>query len=599
MQAKLGYRSPPMGRSGRSGAMHVAKIERRYRGRTYRSYLLRRTYREDGKVKHETLGNLSHLPAPTLELIRRALRGETLVAPNEGFAIRRSRLHGHVAAVLGTLKKLGLDRRLAARRSPERDRAVALIAARVLAPDSKLATARALDAQSATSTLGELLGLGSVEAEDLYAALDWLEARQEKIEKTLAARHLHDGTLVLYDVSSSYFEGRTCPLAAIGHSRDGKKGSLQIVFGLLCNAAGCPVAVEVYAGNTGDPTTLRNQIAKVRARFGLERVVFVGDRGLLTSARIREELAPVSGLDWISALRAEQIRALARKGGPLQPSLFDRTDLAEIAHPDYPGERLIACFNPLLAAERARKREALLQATERELEKVAEATRRAKRALRGKDRIGLRVGKVLGRFKMAKHFALTITNTALTYRRKPEAIEAEAALDGIYVLRTSVAKGLLGTEDTVRAYKDLAQVERAFRCLKTVDLQVRPIHHRLEARVRAHVFLCMLAYYVEWHLRQAWAPLLFAEDDPEGARRRRGSPVQPAVRSPRSEDKASSKKTPDGETVHRFRGLLDHLATLTKNTIQPAGELPAFDQLADPTPLQRKAFDLLGIPIPV
>jgi hypothetical protein len=579
--------------------MHVAKIERRYRGRVYRSYLLRRTYRQDGRVKHETLGNLSHLPASTLELIRRALRGETLVAPHESFAILRARPHGHVAAVLGTLEQLGLDRVLAARRSPERDRAVALITARVLAPDSKLATARGLDGESATSTLGERLGLETVEAEDLYAALDWLGARQAKIEKALAKRHLHDGTLVLYDVSSSYFEGRTCPLARIGHSRDGKKGTLQIVFGLLCNAEGCPVAVEVYAGNTGDPTTLKDQIEKVRTRFGLSRVVFVGDRGLLTSARIREELAPVEGLDWVSALRAEQIRKLAEDEGPLQRSLFDETDLAEIQHPDFPGERLIACFNPWLAEERARKREALLQATERELEKVAAATRREKRALRGQDKIGLRVGKGLGRFKMAKHFEITITDTSFIYARKQEAIAAEAALDGIYVLRTSVPKEVLGAEGTVRAYKDLAKVERAFRCLKTVDLHVRPIHHRLEGRVRAHVFLCLLAYYVEWHLRKAWAPLLFAEDDPEGARRRRGSPVKPATRSASSEDKALTKKTPAGETVHRFRGLLGHLATLTKNTIQPAGDLPTFDRLSLPTPLQQKAFDLLGIPIPL
>jgi hypothetical protein len=500
--------------------------------------------------------------------------------------------------VLGTLQQLGLDRALAPRRSPERDRAVALIAARVLDPDSKLATARALSAESATSTLGERLGLGSVEAEDLYAAMDWLGERQEKVEKGLATRHLHDGTLVLYDVSSSYVEGRHCPLARIGHSRDGQKGSLQIVFGLLCNAQGCPVAVEVYPGNTGDPTTLRDQIEKVRSRFGLARVVFVGDRGLLTSARIREELAPVEGLDWISALRSEQIRKLAE--GPLQPSLFDETDLAEITHPDFPGERLVACKNPLLAAERARKREALLQATERELEQVVWATQRAKRPLRGPDRIGLRVGRVLGRFKMAKHFTLQITPTTFSYARKAEAIALEAALDGIYVLRTSVGKDVLGPEDTVRAYKDLARVERAFRCLKTVDLQVRPIHHRLEERVRAHVFLCMLAYYVEWHMRQRLAPLLFAEDDPQGARARRGSPVKPATRSARADAKAETKRTADDDLpVHRFRGLLAHLATLTKNTIQPDGDLPSFDQLSVPTPIQQRAFDLLEVPIPV
>jgi hypothetical protein len=561
--------------------------------------LLRESYREGGRVRKRTLANLSHLPDATIEGLRRVLRGDTVVAANDAFSIERSRPHGHVAAVLGTLKKLGLDRLLAARRSPQRDRAVALIVARVLAPNSKLATARALDAQSATSTLGEMLGLETVEAEDLYQAMDWLEARQAKVEKALAKRHLHDGTLVLYDVSSSYFEGRSCPLAAIGHSRDGKKGSLQIVFGLLCNADGCPVAVEVYAGNTGDPTTLQDQIEKVRTRFGLSRVVFVGDRGLLTSARIREELAPVDGLDWVSALRAEQIRKLAQDDGPLQPSLFDQTDLAEIRHPDFPGERLIACFNPLLAGERARKREDLLQATERELEKVAAATRREKRALRGQDQIGLRVGKVLGRFKMAKHFEITITETSFSYERKQKTIAAEARLDGIYVLRTSVSNKVLGAEDTVRTYKDLAKVERAFRCLKTVDLHVRPIHHRLEPRVRAHVFVCMLAYYVEWHMRQAWAPLLFAEDDPADAAQRRGSPVQPAVRSQSAEDKASRKATPDGETVHRFRGLLDHLATLTRNTIQPAGDLPAFDRLTVPTPLQQKAFDLLDLPIPV
>ena len=338
--------------------------------------LLREGWREGHRVRKRTLANLSDWSPQKVEALRRLLRDEPLVAPSEAFAVQRSRPHGHVAAVIGTIKKLGLDRLLASRRRPERDRVVALIAARVLAPDSKLATARALDANSATSTLGEMLGLETVEAEDLYAAMDWLEARQAKIEKALAKRHLHDGTLVLYDVSSSYFEGRSCPLAAIGHPRDRKKGKLQIVFGLLCNAEGCPVAVEVYAGNTGDPTTLKDQIEKVRTRFGLSRVVFVGDRGLLTSARIREELAPVEGLDWVSALRAEQIRKLAEDGGPLQMSLFDKTDLAEITHPDFPGERLVACMNPLLAAERARKREDLLQATERELEKVAAATRR-------------------------------------------------------------------------------------------------------------------------------------------------------------------------------------------------------------------------------
>lgn len=579
----------------RGNAVHVVTTTRRYKGRTYKNHLLRRSYREGDKVKNETVGNLSHLPEEIVELIRRALRGESFVSADEAFQIVRSRPHGHVAAVLGTLEKLGLDRLIGSRRSAERDRCVAMIAGRVLTPGSKLATVRQLSGESATSTLGEQLSLGEVEVEDFYAAMDWLLERQAKIERALAKRHLSNGTLVLYDVSSSYLEGRHCPLARIGHSRDGKKGSLQIVYGLLCNADGCPVAVEVYAGNTGDPTTLADQIDKVRVRFGLERVVFVGDRGLLTSARINEELRPVEGLDWISALRTEQIRTLASDGGPLQLSLFDTTDLAEIRHPDFPDERLIACLNPLLKAERARKREDLLQATERELDKIVAATERGKRALHGKDQIGLRVGRVLNRHKVGKHFELTITDTTFRYARKQTAIAAEARLDGIYVLRTSVPRGVLSAEDTVRAYKGLAAVERAFRCLKTVDLHIRPIYHRLGDRVRAHVFLCMLAYYVEWHMRQALAPLLFAEDDRDAAERRRGSPVQPATPSESAEAKAASKRTHDDHPVHHFRGLLDHLATLTRNTIQPQGDLPNFDQLTVPTPLQRRVFDLLAV----
>ena len=583
----------------RGTAVHVVTTTRRYKGRVYKTHLLRRSYREGGKVRNETLGNLSHLPEEVIELIRRALRGETLLPAEAVFQIIRSRPHGHVAAVLGTLKKLGLDRILASRPSVERDRCVALIVARVLAPGSKLATARALHQETATSTLGEVLNLDPVEADDLYEAMDWLIQRQPKIEQALAKRHLSNGTLVLYDVTSSYFEGRHCSLARIGHSRDGKKGSLQIVYGLLCNAAGCPVAVEVYEGNTADPRTLADQIQKVRQRFGLDRVVFVGDRGLLTSARIDEELRPVEGLDWISALRSEQIRKLAGDGGPLQRSLFDTTDLAEIRHPDFPGERLIACRNPLLEAERARKREDLLRATERELDKIAAATRREKRALRGKDRIGVRVGKVLNRFKVAKHFELTITETAFAYTRKQDAIDAEAHLDGIYVLRTSVPSQILDAAGTVQAYKGLAVVERAFRCLKTVDLHVRPIYHRLDSRVRAHILLCMLAYYVEWHMRQALAPLLFAEDDPVDAAQRRGSPVRPAAPSASAERKAVTKRSADDQPVHHFRGLLDHMATLTKNTVQPEAGLPTFDQLTVPTPLQKQVLELLEVDLPV
>jgi hypothetical protein len=559
--------------------------------------LLRESFREGPSVRKRTLANLTDWPDAQVEALRAVLAGATAVARlEEAFEIVRTRPHGHGAAVLGTLRRLGLERLLDARRSPERDRVVAMVVARVLAPASKLATARGLGPETAVSTLGERLDLGEVEVDDLYAALDWLLARQARIEQALAKRHLAEGTLVLYDVSSTYVEGRRCPLARIGHSRDGRKGTLQIVFGVLCNGEGCPVAVEVYPGHTADPTTLRDQIAKVRRRFGLERVVFVGDRGLLTSARIREELAPVPGLDWISALRAEQVQALAKDQGPLQRSLFDQTDLAEITHPDFPGERLIACFNPLLAAERARKREDLLRATEQELCAIAQATARPQRPLRGADRIGVRVGKVLGRYKMAKHFEIEITESAFRYRRDVAAIAREAALDGIYVIRTSVPSQALGAADAVRAYKDLARVERAFRSLKTIDLHIRPIYHRLADRVRAHVFLCLLAYYVEWHMRKALAPILFDEDDPAAAAERRASIVAPAQRSPSAQRKAQVLRTPDDQPVHSFRTLLADLATLTKNTVQPRTEgLPPFERLTLPTPLQQRAFDLLGV----
>ena len=583
----------------RNHAVHVVTTRRRYKDRVYTTHLLRRSYREHGKVKNETVGNLSHLPDSVIELVRLALSGKSFVPAETALQVLRSRPHGHVAAVLGAVQSLGIKRLLSPRRSPQRDRCIALIASRILSPASKLATARTLDGQSATSTLGEELGLDAVEAEDLYEAMDWLVERQARIERALAKRHLHNGTLVLYDVSSSYLEGRRCALGRIGYSRDGKKGKLQIVYGLLCNAEGCPVAVEVYEGNTGDPRTLGDQIHKVCERFGLERVVFVGDRGMLTSARIDEELRTVEGLDWISALRSDAIVRLASEPGPLQPSLFDTADLAEIHHPDFPGERLIACLNPLLREERTRKREALLRATEGELDKIVVATQRRRRALRGESAIALRVGRVLGRFKMAKHFETTITETTFAYARKTDAIAQEARLDGIYVIRTSVPKPVLDAGATVSSYKRLAAVERAFRCLKTVDLHVRPIHHRLNERVRAHVFLCMLAYYVEWHMRRAWATLLFAEDDPEGAARRRASPVCPSVPSASAERKAASKRTVHGHRVHHFRGLLEHLATLTRNTIQVQGSEDPFEQLAVPTELQRTAFELLQVKLAV
>jgi hypothetical protein len=557
--------------------------------------LLRESYRAGGQVKSRTLANLSAWPPAKVEALRAVLRGGTVGVPlAEAFRILRTRPHGHVAAVLGTLRRLGVDRLLAAQRSRERELCVAMLVARILEPRSKLATARELGAETLASSLGEVLGLADATADELYAALDWLLPRQVRSEAALARRHLAEGTLVLYDVTATYFEGRTCPLARYGHPRGGKRGKLQIVFGLLTDAAGCPVAVEVFAGNTGDPPTLAPQVQKVRQRFGLRHVVWVGDRGILTDARLRADLHP-AGLDWITALRAPAIRHLVQAGA-LQLSLFDERDLAEITAPEYPGERLIVCRNPLLAEERARKREELLQATERELAPIAAATRRARQPLRGKDQIGLRVGRVLGRFKVAKHFRLTLTDTTFAYERDAARIAAEAALDGIYVLRTSVPAERLPAEQTVRAYKGLSAVERAFRSYKTVDLKVRPIHHRLADRVRAHVFLCLLAYYVEWHLRQALAPLLFDDEEPAAGQALRASVVRPAQRSPRAQQKAATQRTEDGMPVHSFHTLLEDLATVAKNRVQPKDPgIPAFDIITTPTPLQQRAFDLLGV----
>lgn len=578
-----------------SGACHVAEITRTHGGRRYRYYLLRRTYRDAGRVKHETLGNLSRLPAGIIELIRRAVRGDALVPPDDAFDVIRSRPHGHVAAVVGTARKVGVPALLAATRSRERDLVEALIAARLLDPCSKLATARALGTATEESSLGESLGVADADEDALYAAMDWLLARQGRVEQALARRHLTDGGLILYDVTSTYFEGRKCPLAKFGHSRDGKRDMRQIVFGLLTNGDGCPVAVEVFEGNTGDPKTLPAQIKKIRERFAIARVVLVGDRGILTDARLREDLRPIEGLDWITALRAPAIQALAA-GGALQLTLFDQQDLAEITHPDYPGERLIVCKNPVLAEERTRKRGELLEATERDLAKIAAATQRAKRPLRGQAHIALRVGKVLGRRKVGKHFTLEITDTRFSATRNEGAIAQEAALDGIYVIRTSVAADRVPTAEAVRSYKRLATIERAFRSLKTVDLKVRPIHHRKADRVRAHVFLCMLAYYVEWHMRRALAPILFDDDDKATGEALRRSVVAPAQRSPRAKAKALTKRTEEGEPVHSFQSLLRHLRTIVKDRMRLKSDAAIeFDKLTTPTPLQQRAFDLLGI----
>lgn len=558
--------------------------------------LLREAYREGGKVKKRTLVNLSKWPEAVVEGLRVLLKGGTAVAKLEdAFDVVRSRPHGHVATVVSMLRRLQVEQLIGGAKSREQALVLALIAARILDPRSKLATARELDEQTQWSTLGEVLGVENAREEELYAAMDWLLERQPRIEAKLAERHLRDGSLVLYDTSSTYFEGRTCPLAKLGHNKDGKKGKLQIVFGMLCTAAGCPVAVEVFSGNTADPASLGTQIEKIRIRFGLERVIWVGDRGLITAARIREELAPSNGLDWITALRAPQIRQLV-DGGALQLSLFDEKDLAEISDPAYPGERLVVCRNPLLAQERARKRSELLAATERELDTIVQATRRNQRALKGADQIGLRVGKVLGRFKMAKHFTLEIDEERFAYARDEAHIAAEAALDGFYVIRTSVASETLSAEDAVRAYKGLSVVERAFRSIKTVDLKIRPIHHRLVPRVKAHVFLCMLAYYVEWHMRQALAPMLFDDHDPDAGQAARDSQVAPAQRSPAAQRKAASKKTEDGLPVHSFQTLLADLATISKDCIQPrlAGAA-MFDKVTRPTPVQQRALDLLGV----
>lgn len=558
--------------------------------------LLREGWREEGKVKKRTIANLTDWPEHKVQALAAVLKGETVAGSlNQAFDIVRSLPHGHVAAVIGTLRRLKLDRILAGSSSRERDLCIALIAARLISPGSKLATTRSFAAETAESTLGELMGVEDADEDECYTAMDWLFARQTAIEAALAEHHLTDGSLVLYDVTSTYFEGHTCPLAKLGHSRDGKKDKLQIVVGLLTNSEGCPVAVEVFDGNTGDPKTLSSQIGKVRERFGLKHVVLVGDRGMITDARIREDFSKADGLDWITSLRGPAIAALVESRS-LQLSIFDQKDLAEISDPAYPRERLVVCKNPLLAEQRARKRRELLAATERELESVAKAVIRTNRPLRGMDKIGLRVGKVLGHYKMAKHFNLTITDDSFRYERDEKAIANEAALDGIYVVRTTVAAEHLACEEVVRSYKSLSAVERAFRSLKTMDLHIRPIHHRKADRVRAHVFLCMLSYYVEWHMRRTLTPLLFDDEDKPAGEALRPSVVAPAERSPAAQHKASTKRTADGGPVHSFVTLIRDLGTLVKNRVQPRTDgVDAFDIITKPTPIQKKALDLLNV----
>jgi hypothetical protein len=557
--------------------------------------LLRESYREGRKVRKRTLCNLSDWPAAHIEGLRGVLRGGTVIpAGREAFTVIRTLPHGHVAAALGTARRIGLDRILGPDGNRCRDLVLALLVGRILEPASKLAAARALSPATAASSLGAGLDLGEVDEDELYTALDWLLERQPAIETALAKRHLTNGTLVLYDVSSSYMEGRCCPLAKRGYSRDGRRGTLQIIYGLLCAADGCPVAIEVFDGNTADPMTLATQVEKLKQRFHLDHVVLVGDRGMITQARITDDIK-AAGLDWITALRAPAIKALLETGA-LQLSLFDQRDMASITAPDFPGERLVVCRNPDLAAERTRKRQDLLAATERDLARIQASVARKRDPLRGIAEIALAVGAVLDKHKMAKHFDLAITDVAFSFARKAAEIAVEAANDGIYVVRTSLPAEALDDAAVVRSYKSLSLVERAFRCIKTVDLQVRPVHHWLAERVRAHVCLCMLAYYLEWHMRQRLAPMLFDDTDKQAAEALRASVVAQAQRSPAAVTKQTTGFTEDGLPVHSFRSLLADLATMARNTITTAitPDYP-FTVVTRPTPIQQKAFDLLEV----
>jgi len=558
--------------------------------------LLRESYRAGGKVRSRTLANISDWPEAKIEGLRRVLAGETLVPLGEQrFEIARALAHGHVAAVLGTVRRLGLDKMLP--KGPDRPAKLilAMIVARIVEPAAKLATARQLSEATAAHSLGAVLGLGEVDEDELYAALDLLGRSQAEVEKILAERHLKDGVLVLYDVTSSYLEGRRCELAQFGYSRDHRSDRPQIVFGLLCTPEGCPVAVEVFEGNLGDPSTLAHQVKKLRTRFRLKRIVLVGDRGMIAQARIDADLKP-AGFDWITALRAPAIKALAAEGGPLQLSLFDERDMAEIVSDDYPGERLVVCRNPQLAAERARKRNELLEATEKALIKIRAMTERKSNPLRGQDKIALKVGAVIDRRRMAKHFDLAIADKGLAWSRKAEAIAAEAALDGVYVIRSSLPGDGFPTADLVLAYKGLSHAERGFRDIKSGDLDVRPIHHRRAHRVRAHVFLCMLAYYVVWRMKRDLAPMLFKDDDPDAAAAERSSPVAKAKVSPAARRKAINKRTEDGQPVHSFQTLLSDLANLTRNSVIFGDARPA-TILSRPTQTHTRAFALLGLKI--
>jgi hypothetical protein len=570
----------------RTGTAHVVTTTRKYKDRVYRTHLLRRSYREDGRVKNETLGNLSHLPDALVEVIRRSLQGETFVPLGQTFEISRSRAHGHVQAVATAMQRLGFASLIGAKPCRERDLVLAMVASRIVVPHTKLATTRWWH----TTTLAEDFGVVEANEDDLYAAMDWLLARQGRIEKKLAARHLSAGALVLYDLSSSYFEGTTCPLAKRGYSRDGKHGLLQVNYGLLTDARGCPVAVSVHEGNSADSTTFMPEVQRLRTDFGIEHMVMVGDRGMISQKAI-DQMQASDGIGWITALKSVSIRALIEQG-QLQLGLFDERNLLELRSPEYPGERLVACRNPQLAKLRAHKREELLCATEKNLEKIKLRVDAAK--LTGQDAIGVRVGKVINQYKVAKHFELTIGEAAFSFRRKPESIAAEAALDGLYIIRTSVPAEQMEAADCVRNYKRLSNVERAFRSLKTIDLKVRPIHHRLAERVRAHIFLCMLAYYVEWHMREAWRELMFADTDQEAKATR--DPVAPATRSTAALAKVARHTLDDDTPAHSFATLMAELATIVRNTCrtpQAAPNAPTFEVITSPNTKQQRALELL------
>lgn len=572
----------------RRSPVHVSTIRRKYKDKVYECHLLRRTIREGRKVRNETVANLSQLPTDVIEVLKRALSGEQLVPAEELIQTEKTRAAGHVRAVMGTMKRLGIAELLSTRPSRERTLVLGMIVERLLHPASKLGTVRLWK----TSTLASELGVEDADANDLYETLDWLLAHQTRIEGKLASRHLKEGGLALYDVSNSAYEGRTCPLARLGHDKDGRHGMSIITYGVMTNGEGCPVAMGVYSGDTGDPTTVPDQIYKLRGRFGLQEVVLVGDRGMLTQSRI-EYLKRHPGLGWISALRTEAIRKLM-EGDALQLSLFDETNLAEIQSPDFPGERLVACFNPLLADERKRKRRELLEATEKLLTRIsAEVSRRTQKPLTAGE-IGQKVGQVLHRYKMAKHFVVQSTDGHLMWSRDDVSIAREEQLDGIYVIRTSEPAGRMTGEDVVRNYKRLGQVEQAFRCIKGIDLRVRPIFHREEDRVRAHFFLCMLAYYVEWHMRRALAPLLF-EDEMVGTERATRDAVAKPEPSVSVKAKKGTKRTPDGLPVHSFHTLLAELATQASVTYRVSDSNARFEQLSCASPLQQKAFSLLGL----